>query len=46
MNRIDQLFQNKGKDILSIYFPAGYPNLEDTLPTLKLLQDKGVDLVE
>lgn len=46
MNRIDQLFQNKGKDILSIYFPAGYPNLEDTIPTLQLLQDKGVDLVE
>lgn len=46
MNRIDQLFQNKGKDILSIYFPAGYPKLEDTLPTLQLLQDKGVDLVE
>ncbi len=46
MNRIDQLFQNKGKDILSIYFPAGYPNLNDTVPNLKLLQDKGVDLVE
>ena len=46
MNRIDQLFQNKGKDILSIYFPAGYPNLKDTIPTLQLLQDKGVDLVE
>jgi tryptophan synthase alpha chain len=46
MNRIDQLFQNKGKDILSIYFPAGYPNLNDTLPNLQLLQDKGVDMVE
>ena len=46
MNRIDQLFQNKGKDILSIYFPAGYPNLNDTVPNLQLLQDKGVDLVE
>jgi len=46
MNRIDQLFQNKQKDILSIYYPAGYPNLNDTLPNLQLLQDKGVDLVE
>jgi len=46
MNRIDQLFQSKEKDILSIYFPAGYPNLNDTVPTLQLLQDKGVDLVE
>ncbi|WP_421919583.1 tryptophan synthase subunit alpha [Marinifilum sp.] len=46
MNRIDQLFQNKQKDILSIYFPAGYPKLEDTIPCLQLLQNKAVDLVE
>ncbi|MPQ48238.1 tryptophan synthase subunit alpha [Marinifilum sp. N1E240] len=46
MNRIDQLFQNKKRDILSIYYPAGYPNLNDTVPNLQLLQDKGVDLVE
>jgi tryptophan synthase alpha chain len=46
MNRIDQLFQKKDKDILSIYFPAGYPQINDTVPTLELLQSKGVDLVE
>ncbi|WP_372751513.1 tryptophan synthase subunit alpha [Labilibaculum sp.] len=46
MNRIDQLFQDKEKDILSIYFPAGYPNLNDTVANLQLLQDKGVDMVE
>lgn len=46
MNRIDQLFKNKEKNILSIYFPAGYPQLNDTIPTLEFLQEKGVDLVE
>ncbi|RUT79966.1 tryptophan synthase subunit alpha [Ancylomarina longa] len=46
MNRIDQLFQTKKKNILSIYFPAGYPHLNDTNSTLELLQKKGVDLVE
>ena len=46
MNRIDSLFQHKNQDILSIYFPAGYPNLDDTVPNLELLQKAGVDLVE
>lgn len=46
MNRIDNLFQNKKQDILSIYFPAGYPNLNDTVPNLETLQDSGVDIVE
>jgi len=46
MNRIDSLFQNKKQDILSIYFPAGYPNLNDTVPNLELLQKAGVDMVE
>lgn len=46
MNRIDQLFRNKRQNILSIYFTAGYPELNDTLPTLQALQKSGVDLVE
>ncbi|MGZ2368523.1 tryptophan synthase subunit alpha [Ancylomarina sp. YFZ004] len=46
MNRIDNLFQNKKQDILSIYFPAGYPNLNDTVPNLELLQTAGVNMVE
>ncbi len=46
MNRIDNLFQNKKQDILSIYFPAGYPNLNDTVPNLELLETAGVDMVE
>lgn len=46
MNRINKLFQNKDKNILSIYFTAGFPNLEDTVPILSALQKKGIDLVE
>lgn len=46
MNRINYLFENKKKDILSVYFTAGYPHLEDTIPTLVCLQENGIDLVE
>jgi len=46
MNRINQLFQSKKENILSVYFTAGFPKLDDTLPTLKCLQENGVDLVE
>jgi tryptophan synthase alpha chain len=46
MNRIDQLFTNKTEKILSIYFTAGYPKLEETLPILKALEESGADIVE
>jgi tryptophan synthase alpha chain len=46
MNRINKLFQTKNKNILSVYFTAGFPKLNDTLPTLECLQANGVDLVE
>lgn len=46
MNRINYLFENKKENILSVYFTAGFPKLDDTLPTLKCLQANGVDLVE
>lgn len=45
-NRITTLFEQKKKNILSIYFTAGFPTLDSTLSILKALQDKGVDLVE
>ncbi len=45
MNRIKQLFKEK-KDILSIYYTAGYPNIEDTVPILETLEASGADLVE
>ena len=46
MNRIDQLFENKKKNILSIYFTAGHPTLNSTVEIIKNLQDAGVDLIE
>ncbi len=46
MNRINELFQRKQNNILSVYFTAGFPQLEDTLPVLRALQSHGVDLVE
>lgn len=45
MNRIDQAFQ-KNEKLLSIYFSAGHPELDDTVPILRTLQDSGVDFVE
>lgn len=45
MNRIQHLFAKK-KDILSVYFTAGYPNLNDTVPILQALEQAGADLVE
>jgi tryptophan synthase alpha chain len=45
MNRIKQLFQEK-KDILSIYYTAGYPTLNDTIPVLETLEAAGADIVE
>lgn len=46
MNRINQLFKNKNKNILSVFFTAGYPALESTVPVLRELQRQGVDMVE
>ena len=44
-NRIREALEKKGP-LLSIYFTAGYPNLEDTLPVLRQLQASGADMVE
>ncbi len=46
MNHIDRLFQAKSKNILSVYFTAGYPNLNDTVPIINELSLRGVDMIE
>ncbi|MDR1918777.1 MAG: tryptophan synthase subunit alpha [Tannerellaceae bacterium] len=46
MNRITQLFDSKKSGIRSVYFTAGYPQLNDTAAILKALESKGVDMVE
>jgi len=45
MNRIQQKL-SENKKLLSIYFTAGYPKLEDTTKILQQLEKSGVDLVE
>jgi tryptophan synthase alpha chain len=45
MNRINQTL-NQDKKLLSIYFTAGFPQLEDTVPILEQLQEAGVDMIE
>lgn len=45
-NRITQLFENKNKNILSIYFTAGFPHLNDTCEIIRELESNGVDLIE
>lgn len=46
MNRIDQLFQQKKERVLSIYFTAGFPQLEDTLPIMEAIEAAGADIIE
>ncbi|HJX70311.1 MAG TPA: tryptophan synthase subunit alpha, partial [Bacteroidales bacterium] len=46
MNRLNNLFVKKKSEILSVYFTAGYPKLDDTVTIIKILENNGVDLVE
>ncbi len=45
-NRITELFIKKDKQILSIYFTAGYPELNDTKTIISTLEKHGADLIE
>ena len=45
MNRINQKLQ-ESKKILSIYFSAGYPSLNDTVQIIHDLEKNGVDMIE
>ena len=45
MNRIKAKLQ-EDKKLLSIYFTAGYPKLDDTVPIIQELERAGVDMIE
>lgn len=45
-NRITQLLEEKKENIFSIFFTAGYPNLNDTTGIIENLASAGVDLIE
>ena len=46
MNSIQELFQQKDKNLLSIYFTCGYPKLEDTTKVIAALEKSNVDFIE
>lgn len=45
MNRINTKLQ-EDKKLLSIYFTAGYPALNDTVSIIEKLEKSGVDMIE
>ncbi len=46
MNRIHTLFQTKKENVLSIYFTAGFPKLDDTVTIMEAIQAGGADIIE
>tara|TARA_R110002049_G_scaffold73909_11_gene190943 strand:+ start:5316 stop:6083 length:768 start_codon:yes stop_codon:yes gene_type:complete len=46
MNSIQELFQKKDKNLLSIYFTCGYPKLNDTTKVIAALEKSDVDFIE
>lgn len=47
MNKINQLFENnKGRKLLSLYFCAGCPSLDNTGEVIKTMQHRGIDMIE
>ena len=45
MNRINQKI-SEDHNLLSIYFTAGYPKLDNTVEIIKQLEEHGVDMIE
>lgn len=45
MNRINQKLK-EDKKLLSIYFTAGYPSIDDTVSIIQNLEKNGVDMIE
>jgi tryptophan synthase alpha chain len=45
-NRISTLFKKNKKELLSVYYTAGFPVLEDTVRIGKLLEQSGADILE
>jgi tryptophan synthase alpha chain len=45
-NRITDLFSKKNKNILSVFYTAGFPNLDSTVLIAKHLANAGADIIE
>lgn len=46
MDRMEKLFKTKQGNILSVYFTAGYPSVDDTLTVIEELSAQGADMIE
>lgn len=46
MNRINRLFASGKRDILSVYFCAGYPDPDNTAEVIRTLERNGVGMIE
>ncbi len=46
MNRIEKLFKEKTDGILSVYFSAGFPHIDDTVEIIAELERQGADMLE
>lgn len=46
MNRLNKLFESKKENLLSIYFTAGYPQLNTTVAIAEALEKAGADFLE
>lgn len=46
MNRIAQLLQRKDRNVLSVYFTAGFPAFDSTGEVIRALAKNGVDMIE
>lgn len=46
MNRLQSLFGRKNKNLLSVYFTAGFPTLDSTGEIIAQLAAQGIDMIE
>lgn len=46
MNKLQKLFSHKQHNLLSLFFTAGYPHLEDTASVILESQKQGIDFLE
>lgn len=46
MNRLHKVFKEKKGKILSVFYTAGFPALDDTVVIAKALEDAGADIIE
>lgn len=46
MSGLKELFVNKNNNVLSVFYTAGYPSLNDTVSIAKHLEKAGADIIE